>query len=377
MAVLALALYVLTSTGCKKDNLSAQSPDANLDDQELNSLNSHLPGCQLDSSTYGLVTTIAGNGTMGDVNGTGKNARIFGPASLVPDIFGNLYFQGNYRVKKMTPAAVVSTYAGTGVEGTTNCFRTSATFGYTASIAIGPDGSLYVTQPNEKLIRKISPLGLVSTLAGTGAAGFVDGPRSVATFYTPGAMVVDAYSNVYVVENTNYIRKISPTGKVSTFAGNIAGIGFVDGKDTSARFVNINALTIDAAGNIYASDGLTQTEIRKISPKGVVTTFIPYGEYTFGAIAFDSHHNLYASNINSLVKITPKGAITTLAGSTDVTVTGSADGKGAAATFNYIQSLTVDRSDNLYVGDNNLIRKVGIKLPCKPKVFANNGHHHS
>ncbi|HTD97672.1 MAG TPA: hypothetical protein VK668_00220 [Mucilaginibacter sp.] len=382
IAVLALA-FIINATSCTKENTPAPSQTSpSLESarllalNELSCTNGHKPppppkcGCVIDSTNYGLVTTFAGNGSPTDVYGTGTAAGFSTPLSLAPDAAGNLYFPQGYKIVKMTPAGTLSIYAGGNTAGSANGYRTSAGFGYIAHIAIGPDGSIYATQPNEKIIRKISPAGLVTTYAGNGVTGNTNGPAATATFSDPQLITVDSHSNVYMTDNYNSIRKITPAGIVSAFTvKNTDGSGFV--------FSQINGLAVDAADNIYATDGPTVTRLDKITPAGVAISLTgAYGRYNFNALAIDSQGNIYIGNINYISKVTPAGVVSVLAGNIDVNVKGEGDGIGTAATFSDIESLAVDKNDNLYVGDHNLIRKIVIKVTaCKTTANRGNPKH--
>jgi hypothetical protein len=326
---------------------------------ELSCTRGHIPpppcNCQLDSSSYGLVSTFSGNGRPNDPNGLGGVGAGINPLqSLVADAQGNLYFHDGYKIRKVSPTGAVTTYAGSNVQGTTNGYRTQATFGAINAIAIGRDGSIYVSQPNERLIRKISPAGVVSTYAGG-----TDPVTSQPVFSFPWYLAVDSHNNVYVTQ-TSSIKKIAPNGTVTAFILKDAG-------GNSFGLTQINGITVDAADNIFISDGPTRTRILKITPAGVVTDLTGFTGTAYGALTFDSKGTLYIGNANYIAKMTPAGVISVLAGSTDFNNRSEVDGVGTAARFISVLSLAVDKNDNLYAGDQNIIRKIVIKLPCKTK----------
>ncbi len=219
----------------------------------------------------GVVSTFAGQiGVAGATNGQGTNASFFGPTGLAADKNGNIYVteSGNYLIRRITAAGLVSTYAGiAGVKGATNGPATTATF-IPGACAIDGNGNLYVADSGNNLIRLITPSGVVSTFAGSGAQGSSDGPGTSASFYQPNAITVDNIGNVYVGDDgNNVIRKITPGGLVSTLAGAVGIIGATDGTGTSASFNGIGGLAIDLSGNLYEAD-VDSSLIRKISTTG-------------------------------------------------------------------------------------------------------------
>ena len=320
----------------------------------------------------GTVSTLAGTGAIGFVNGAGTSARFNNPTGVALDVSGNVYVADydNAAIRKITPAGVVSTLAGTGTSGFVNGSGASARFYSPMGVAVDVSGNVYVADTNNHAIRKISPAGVVSTLAGSGSAGFVDGTGTTASFYYPGGVAVDVSGNVYVAENNHVIRKISPAGVVSTLAGSGA-IGFVNGNATTARFNSPGGVAVDSFGNVYVADSGNYA-IRKITPAGVVTTLA--GSGTVGlvngtgttarfsnaqSVAVDGSGNVYVADLRNYVirKITPAGVVSTLAGSGSV---GFVDGPGASASFNFPWSVAVQGSGYVFVADasNNAIRKI-------------------
>lgn len=252
---------------------------------------------------------------------------------------------------------------------------TAARFARPRGLAAGADGSVYVADTENHTIRKISPDGAVSTLAGlAGVWGSADGHGSAARFRSPADVTVDGEGNVYVADSFNYaIRKITPDGDVTTLAGRPGSFGSADGAGADARFGTPTGVTVDGAGFVFVADTSNQT-IRKISPEGVVTTLAgSAGELgsvdgTGSAARFrspagivaDGSGNLFvADTFNQAIrKITPSGVVTTLAGS--FLMVGSSDGTGAAARFRYPTGITVDHNGDLFVADeeNFTVRKV-------------------
>ena len=265
----------------------------------------------------------------------------------------------------------VTTLAGSaGVTGSTNATGTSATFDYPHGIAVDTAGNVYVADTYNSLIRKISPGGVVTTLAGGGPGHSTNGTGTAASFWSPYDVAVDTSGNVYVADTTNcLIRMITPGGVVSTLAG--SGVGSSNGTGTAASFDDPEGIAVDAFGNVYVADTFNEL-IRKVTPGGVVTTLAGSVGVTGASngtgtaatfhfptgVAVDSSGNVLVLDFgNELVrKITPGGVVTTLAGGGS----GHANGTGTAASFLNPNGIAVDASGNVYVADtwNNLIRMV-------------------
>ncbi len=224
-----------------------------------------------------VVTTLAGNGNGALINGSGATASFNTPHGVAVDAAGYVYVADtvNSVIRKITPDGMVSTLAGGGTGYATNGLGTVASFSYPQGIALDGAGNVYVADSYNGLIRKITPAGLVSTLAGNlGAAGFVDGNGAAASFNNPTGVAVDGAGNVYVADtNNNAIRKITPTGLVSTLAGSKSKTGLYDGLGTSAGFFKPEGITVDSLGNVYVAD-TTNSAIRKITPNGTVSTLV-------------------------------------------------------------------------------------------------------
>ncbi|MGN4154903.1 NHL repeat-containing protein, partial [Burkholderia gladioli] len=307
-----------------------------------------------------------------------STARFNYPQGVTVDSSGNVYVAdtSSATIRKITPGGLVSTLAGVqGVSGYADGAGNSAEFSNPTGIAADSSGNLYVADTGNNVIRKISPAGVVSTLAGspTGASGSADGTGSAASFSGPNGIAVDSSGNVYVADTHNsIIRKITSMGEVTTLAGSAGTLGSTDGPGASARFNVPASIAVDSGGNLYVADTNNNT-IRKISSTLQVTTLAGSstgapgsadgvgGAARFNApsgVAVDSSGYIYvADSSNSTVrKMTPGGTVTTLAGTAGVT--GSTDGLGTAAQFNYLFGIAVTGSGYLYVADtyNNAIR---------------------
>lgn len=268
----------------------------------------------------GQVTTLAGNSTFGFMNGNGENAEFADPYRIVSDAAGNCYLvdQVDARIRRITPGADVTTYAGRAASGFMDGDTSVAKFVVNANgEAIDQQGNVYVGDTFNQRIRKISTTGQVSTLAGSGTRGYAEGDPQTAQFSYPAGVAVDAQGNVYVADPGNFaVRKITPAGQVSTLAGGTQGTN--DGIGSAAQFNGLVDVVVDSHGYVFLAE---QHRIRKITPQGVVTTI--------------------AGDISG----------------------GFADGEGASAKFGYIGGLGIDSQGTIYVADaaNNRIRKVSFE----------------
>ncbi|MGK6308827.1 hypothetical protein [Variovorax sp. DT-64] len=278
---------------------------------DVNSVQVNCDGAQA------LVTTLAGSATSGSNNATGAAASFAALTAVTMDISGNLYVAdyGNNLIRKISPNGDVSTLAGAGptMPGSTDGSGINARFSGPWSVDVDASGNLYVIDGNNLLIRKVTPDGTVTTLAGSMTSGWVDGQGTAASFIQPNGLRVDANGNIYVADG-NMIRKITPEGVVSTLAGSTTA-GFADGTGSAARFNKAWGLGIDASGHLHVVDR-GNNKIRKVTPGGVVTS-------------------LESSQ-------TP----------------GSADDIGAAAQFSDLYDVTADLDGNLYAVSSTVIRKI-------------------
>jgi len=325
----------------------------------------------------GVVSIFAGS-TEGFADGIGTEAQFDFPSGVAVDSSGNVYVadSGNHRIRRITPAGVVSTLAGTGTEGFADGAGNTAQFEDPYDLAVDSFGNVYVVDFRNQRIRKITPAGVVSTLAGTGIRGHADGTGTEAQFNGPTGVAVDSSGSIYVADQGNHlIRKITPAEVVSTLAGT-GTEGFANGPGTMAQFHYPLGVAVDSSGNVYVAD-IANHRIRKITPAGVVSTFVGTGsaghadgtgaEAQFNlplGVAVDSSGNVYVADAHNhrIRKITPAGVVSTFAGTGTA---GSGNGTGTTAQFEDPYDLAVDSFGNIYVGDfsNHRIRKIEYKVP--------------
>lgn len=220
----------------------------------------------------GQVSILAGNvDSFGYEDGTASQARFQTPKGIVCDASGNVYVADQHAVRKITPGGIVSTYAGSMFEaGYIDGNLNNARFGSVSDIAIDKNGNLYVCDVPNLRIRKIAVDGTVSTFAGNGESGYADGPALSAKFYTLEHLCADEDGNVYVADSwSERIRKITPAGIVSTIAGS-GDNSYRDAQGVLADFSDPSMVAADKMGNVYVTDnhGL----VRKIYPDGNVVT---------------------------------------------------------------------------------------------------------
>lgn len=233
-------------------------------------------GAQSTYTPYAF-TNFAGNpGVAGTNDGTGSAARFRDPGSVALDSTGNLYVADfeNHTVRKITPAGAVTTLAGlAGKSGSADGTGSAARFYGPATLDVDSNGNVYVTDYFNHTIRKVTSEGIVTTLAGApGFPGATDGSPDVARFRNPIGIGVDSAANVYVGDSGNHtIRRITPGDNVATLAGSAGHPGGVDGTGNAARFNDPHHVRVDTAGNVYVADTGNHT-IRKITPAGVVST---------------------------------------------------------------------------------------------------------
>ncbi len=367
-----------------KPNISYTAPQSYVAGTAINPITPVNTGGAVPPTSYWVTSTFAGNGTSASVDGPALTASFKGANGIVADTLGNLYVSESpgQKIRKIAPDGTVSTFAGTGTAGAVNGPASSATFNGPVGLTIDKSGNLFVVDYNNLLIRKISKDGIVSTYAGSGQNGSTNGAAATASFNNPTGVAVDSLGNVYVADNyNNLIRAISPAGVVTTLAGggNTYG-GLINGNGATATFNNPGGIAMGPNGNILVADG-GNSVIRRVTPAGYVSTFAGSGFLgsadgfasvasfgTAGKVYADQSGNVFLSDNsnNEIRQISPTGIVTTIAGTAppinqNYPPSGPPkNGIGTAASFYYPSGITGNADGNLFVvdGGENLIRKM-------------------
>jgi len=332
-----------------------------------------------------IITTVAGNGTA-TYNGDNINATaasLNSPFGVAIDGVGNLYITdtGNQRIRKVTPTGTITTVAGNGVSGYwgDGGQATAAQINNPEDVAFDAAGNMYITDVNYAVVRKISTAGIITTVAGNGTQGY-SGDNAAATaaqLKYPTGLAIDAAGNFYIADYTNnVIRKVTPAGIISTVAGNgVQGYSGDNGMATVAQLYAPRKVAIDATGNLYIADAGNNV-IRKVNTAGVITTFAGNGTAAYSgdngqatsatlnypaALTIDATNNLYIADDGNHVirKVTQGGIITTFAGNGIPSYSGDG-GQAIAAAMQNPGGLALDSYGNLYIADywDNRVRQV-------------------
>ena len=351
--------------------------------------------------SYGqVITTFAGTGFAGFAGDSGPAtaAQFNGPNSLTFDGSGNLYVNDGYnnRVRKINTAGIVTTVAGNGVMayGGDGGQATTASLYYPASVLADVYGNIYISTNADNRIRKVNSSGIINTIAGNGILGYNgDGiAATLAQLYYPYVGAINPARNLVFADPQNYrIRRIDSYGIISTIAGNgISGYSGDGGQATAAKLKDPSWLCMSASGELYIADNLARC-IRKVDIHGIITTYVGTGIAGYSGdggpataaqlfypngITIDNYNNLYISDYvaNVIRKVDAAGLITTIAGNGSVGYSGDG-GPATIAQLNGPNSVTVDISGNVYIADlnNNVVRKISypsIKPTDSPTVIG-------
>jgi sugar lactone lactonase YvrE/outer membrane lipoprotein-sorting protein len=331
----------------------------------------------------GKISTVAGNGTSGysGDGGPATEAGLASPHCVAVNSAGNLYIadRGNNRIRKVTAAGIISTVAG----GAFSLFAdgglaTAAQLNAPIGMAVDSSGNLYIADSANSRIRKVTSAGIISTVAGNGTRGS-GGDGGLATAaqlaFGPSGLAVDSAGNLYIADRgNNRIRKVTPAGIISTVAGNgNSPYSDDDGQATAAKLSITTGVAVDSAGNFYIADR-DSNRIRKVTTEGVISTVAGNGTIGFSGdgalataaqlsspsgVAVDSAGNLYIADYGNLRirKVTTEGIISTVAGRGFGGLLGDG-GPATAAQVNYPNGVALDSEGNLYIAENNRIRKV-------------------
>jgi uncharacterized protein (TIGR03437 family) len=327
-------------------------------------------------SADGIINTVAGGGALGTAAGGGAAAAQIGlPPAVALDAQGNLFIADQFanRVWKVSPNGSIGTAAGTGAASYSGDGgpAASAAIGAPDGVAVDSQGNLFVSDAGNSRIRKVSPNGIITTVAGNGTLGFSgdSGPATSAELFAPGSLAVDSQGTLYVSDSGNYrVRMVSPGGVITTVAGNgKLGYSGDGGPATSAQLGVPGALAVDGQGNLFIADTDNQ-RIRKVSTSGIITTVAGNGTPGFSGdggpaisallfnpegVAVDEQGNLYIADTGNvrIRKVSPAGIVTTLAGTGKQQYSGDG-GPAVTAQLTGPQGMAVDGQGNLYVSDN-------------------------
>jgi DNA-binding beta-propeller fold protein YncE len=312
------------------------------------------------------VKTIAGKSIATFLDGKGGQAGFNYPIGIAIDPSGNIFIadQHNNAIRKMDPLGNVTTFAGAQKEGLIDGMGTAARFYHPTVMISDPSGNLFVTDYENNVVRKVTNSGLVTTYAGLGpySGGFLNSPDGIA---------IDQFGNLFVSNyNRHEIKKIDASGNVMNFAGSGMGL-HQDGVGMSASFVSPCGLAMDMSGNLFVADAEGH-RIRKIAPDATVTTLAGTGQpgYIDGEgsvaqfkfpqqIAIDAQGNLLVTDYgnNRIRKITPEGIVSTLAGNG---VQRLIDGPVMEAAFALPNGIAVAKDGRIYVSESgsNQIRVI-------------------
>jgi murein DD-endopeptidase MepM/ murein hydrolase activator NlpD len=316
----------------------------------------------------GRVVTLAGDGAPGTLDdASARRARFADPFGVAVDAQGNVFVSDagtSNRIRKIDARGVVSTIAG-GAEGYSDGAGAAASFNTPSGLTLGRAGDLFIADTANNRIRKLAPDGIVTTIAGDGAASFRDGRADEAQFNAPIGVTVDERANVYVADTYNdRIRLITTDGVVKTLAGGDS-LGYVDGDGANARFDTPCGVAVTTNGDLFVAD-TGNNRIRKVTPGGQVSTInlhapdnSPVEIYSPVGIAATHDNFLYVTEQSRgrVWQIAPDATARVIAG----VGSGFADGDGQSeARFNQPAGIAVDRAGTLYIADgaNYLVRKI-------------------
>lgn len=340
-----------------------------------------------------IITTLAGNGIAsgsGD-SGPALQATLNLPAGVAVDTAGNVYVadSANHRIRRVAPDGIITTVVGTGEAGDDGDGGPArdARLRRPLGVAVGADGTLFVADTYNHRIRMVAADGTITTVAGTGEPGFAGdgGPGAAALLAYPTGIAVGAGGALYIADTGNHrVRRLAADGAITTVAGTgAAGFNGDGGPATLARLNSPRGVAVAADGTLYIVDRENR-RIRMVDADGLITTVAGNGSSGFNGdrgdatqatlrapydVAVDSRGNLYVADTfnHRIRKVTPDGGIRTVAGSERFGFSGDGWPAGQAA-LHYPLGVAVDIAGNLYIADafNHRVRKVWASADTEP-----------
>src|SRR5215467_7947176 len=346
-------------------------------------------------NSSGNIATVAGNGlvTYSGDGGAAQNALMSAPSGVAVGPGGAVYLSdtNNQRIRMIAGDGTISTVAGNGTPGFAGdgSAGTSAQVNFPSGLAADPSGNLYISDTGNQRVRKLSG-GSITTVAGNGTAGYGgDGGAAVsAQINSPAGLAVDSSGNLYIADFSNpAVRKVTSGGTITTIAG--TGVAGYAGDGSPAAQAQLNGpagLALDSSGNLYIADSGNHV-VRRISPGGTITTIAGNGiSATSGdgglataaslavptALATDAQGNLYIADTsaNRIRLVTLGGLIVSIAGTGAAGYSGD-NGPAVSAQFNGLSGISLDSSGNIYIADraNNAVRLLQL-VSAAPSVGA-------
>ena len=318
----------------------------------------------------GVLTLMAGNGASGysGDGGLAIHAQLSNPWGVAVDHGGNIYIADelNNRIRRVSPAGIITTVAGSGaaVLGGDGGPATQAGVHFPLNVTVDAAGNLYIAEYFDGRVREVSPAGIINTIAGGGPVYPGDGGLATASAIAgPGGMAMDAAGNRYIADrNGMRVRKISTNGIISTVAGNgTAGYSGDGGLAIDAEMYLPSDVAVDAAGNLYIAD-FNNNRIRIVSPAGIISTYAPTAVLSGpSGLALDPAGNLYVADRfdNLIQKISTSGIAEPVAGNGTLRFAGDG-GPAVSALLNTVSGVAADQFGNIFIADqmNGRVREV-------------------
>jgi uncharacterized protein (TIGR03437 family) len=335
--------------------------------------------------SQGIIATVAGNGSQafaGDGD-PATAAALNHPCGLAIDSTGAIYIADtdNARIRRVSPGGIISTVAGDGIPGSSGDGGSAlhASLSDVAGVALDAEGNFYFGDASNRRVRKVTPGGIITTVAGTGRQGFSGdgGPATNATLNRPTFVLIDPAGKLYIADSSNQrIRRVDVDGTITTIAGNgVGGFSGDGGLAINASLAIPLGLAMDKASNLYIADA-NNHRIRKVSPAGIITTVAGNGIEGFSGdlgpaaraslnypedVAFDGSGNMYIADSanNRIRKVDPSGVISTIAGTALNGFSGDG-GPSVEAMLDFPWAVATDAAGGVYIADrvNNRIRKI-------------------